>query len=96
MSNRISKPSIDWGKWHFDDVEPYFVELLKGTGVEYDPKHPLSVLPPDAAQKALEFLGIKGLDGFLLGLLGRDIKGGLSGIVIVVVIVFHYLFSFQR
>ena len=58
MTRQINKPAIDWGKWHFEDVEPYFVELIKDTGVEYDPKHPLSVLPPDAAQKALDFLGI--------------------------------------
>ena len=58
MSTMRSKPPIDWGKWHFEDVEPHLIKLMQNTGTEYDPKHPLSVLPADAPQEALDMLGL--------------------------------------
>lgn len=58
MTREPNKFVIDWGKWHFEDVEDHFVDLAGRSDIEYDPKHPLAILPSDSAQKALDVLGV--------------------------------------
>lgn len=57
MAGRINRHPIDWGKWHFKDVEEDFIREADEFGVEYDAKHPFSFLPPDTLQKALKAVG---------------------------------------
>ena len=48
---------VIWDMWNFDEVEIDLKDYAREKGLEYNEKHPLSILPNNAAKVALEAIG---------------------------------------
>lgn len=48
---------VIWDMWNFDEVEIDLRDYARENGFDYDEKHPLSILPNNAAKSALDAIG---------------------------------------